>query len=329
MWISKFQILISLIIVNAINLRKYANKNPTLNGLHDQKPAIFFIDTTNFGRDVLNVSLKERASCAIESAARLNPNHQIIILFAFLKPFILEISSKNTLMVALSKYPNIIFKRIDIKNYIRHTQLNEWFKHDPLSGSLHQVSHLSDILRLVTLWKYGGTYMDYDIISLQSIESLGTNFLALESFRFVNSGIISVGKNGPGHWFLSQCLRMIPKFYDPNDRSSIGPNMVTAILRDMCVVEIAIDMVTSKCRGMRVLPWQMFNPIYTGIKSLVYQTDFASIKLIMQIIVNSTTIHLWGSQTDHLKVTKGDNSPLDIIAANQCPGVYRKLPKIY
>ena len=59
-------------------------------------------------------------------------------------------------------------------------------------------SFVSDVLRLETVYKYGGVYMDTDVELIKPIDSLLSNsaFISFESEKFVNSGnILAAEKN--------------------------------------------------------------------------------------------------------------------------------------
>lgn len=68
---------------------------------------------------------------------------------------------------ALASYSNINFNYLNITQYAESTPLDEWIRSGKLTRSLYVVSHTSDILRYLTLWKYGGTYLDLDTVSMK------------------------------------------------------------------------------------------------------------------------------------------------------------------
>lgn len=65
---------------------------------------------------------------------------------------------------------------------------------DILQESHYPTEHLSDILRYVTLWKYGGTYLDLDVITLKSFEEVEENFVGIEYDKSVGAGIINFSR---------------------------------------------------------------------------------------------------------------------------------------
>ena len=89
-----------------------------------------------------------RQLCSIESAAFNNPNSNVYL-------YSLNTFYKNKLFDA---YKNIKNVQLVPETLIKDTVLEEFWKNkrDRLLNSPYSVQHLSDLLRVVILWKYGG-----------------------------------------------------------------------------------------------------------------------------------------------------------------------------
>lgn len=96
---------------------------------------------------------------------------------------------------------------INISSYSEHTPLQSFIKTGKLDKSKYFNSHLSDVLRYLSLWKYGGTYLDLDVIVLQPLDSIPPNYAGSESENFVAAGIINLEEGGFGHQLADMCLR--------------------------------------------------------------------------------------------------------------------------
>ena len=73
-------------------------------------------------------------------------------------------------------YKNIVFARIDFANLVNNTPLADIFHK---SSQLHtkSLSHIiSDIIRVVLLWQFGGTYLDSDVISQEPVPDQASPF---------------------------------------------------------------------------------------------------------------------------------------------------------
>jgi lactosylceramide 4-alpha-galactosyltransferase len=61
-------------------------------------------------------------------------------------------------------YPNVRIWKLVISDYFKRTPLETWDFTGKVRSSDWPVSHASDVLRFITLWKYGGTYLDMDFV---------------------------------------------------------------------------------------------------------------------------------------------------------------------
>ena len=72
-------------------------------------------------------------------------------------------------MRSLSSYSNICIISINMGHYFLGTPLEHWYFCTTLNYGPYAVVHLSDALRLLTNYKFGGYY--FDMIQLRSTES--------------------------------------------------------------------------------------------------------------------------------------------------------------
>lgn len=91
--------------------------------------------------------------------------------------------------------------------YSSNTPLADWFLSDELFSSQYLNSHVSDFLRYVSLFKFGGTYLDLDVIVQKSFENISANYAGAESENFVAAGVISFHNDGIGHEIAEMCIR--------------------------------------------------------------------------------------------------------------------------
>jgi lactosylceramide 4-alpha-galactosyltransferase len=162
----------------------HPRNDPTLLTRHanqddNKENAAFFIETTGNG------TLNYRQACAVESLALHNSNLKIHVLFTDAK--INE--SLVTLQTLVKNYANVQFVRLNVDEYMAGTLMDHWYHcTDWRSGSYH-VNNLSNALRLLTVYKYGGYYFDLDIISVRPV-TYYRNFVAAESDKHVNNDVI-------------------------------------------------------------------------------------------------------------------------------------------
>lgn len=78
----------------------------------------------------------------------------------------------------LQNYANIHWRTVNLWQYSTGTKLYDWLKTDTLFGSSYVFSHMSDIVRALSLFRYGGYHMDLDLIVLKNLDDLGENFVS-------------------------------------------------------------------------------------------------------------------------------------------------------
>lgn len=141
----------------------------------------------------------------------MNPNREAFVLFTSQVGF--RNQTSLPIIDALASYSNINFNYLNLTQYVVHTPLEEWIRNEKLFRSKFLVSHTSDVLRYLSLWKYGGTYLDLDTISLRPLDTVKPNFAAAMDGTYVAVGIINV--EGPlGLSFASQFLKELKNSFD-------------------------------------------------------------------------------------------------------------------
>lgn len=165
---------------------------------------IFFVMSTVIEDDI--AKLTPRQSCAIESAARANPDWSVFVLFTSARMFSFQ---NSTNMVPLLFYSNIHFRRLNMETYAIGTPLEKFFRDNSLRNSLFIVEHTSDVLRLLTLYKYGGTYLDSDVVVMDSLNELPHNYLGSEGDGYIANGIINLQVTGYGHTVAEAFLKLV------------------------------------------------------------------------------------------------------------------------
>ena len=64
-------------------------------------------------------------------------------------------------------YKNIVLARLDFAKLVYNTPLSKIFWESSLTRFF--LNNISDIIRVVLLWQFGGTYLDSDVISLKPV----------------------------------------------------------------------------------------------------------------------------------------------------------------
>lgn len=127
------------------------------------KNSIFFFETSCTHEYGINLNLRQ--GCAVESAAKLNPNLKIFVLFLASN----IVNNKSDVITKLLTYSNINLRYLNFVKYALDTPLHDFVTSNAIFKSYWPVSHTSDLLRYLTLWKFGGTYLDLDVVLMKLI----------------------------------------------------------------------------------------------------------------------------------------------------------------
>ncbi|XP_073998650.1 lactosylceramide 4-alpha-galactosyltransferase-like isoform X2 [Rhodnius prolixus] len=206
-----------------------------------------------------------------------------------------------------------------MKSFFKSTPLEEWYAIDKLKSSRWPRSHASDILRYTSLWKYGGTYVDLDVVLLRSLKGL-SNFAGAESPRNVAAGMLSFTH---GHPLSDLAIREIRDRFKGYFWGYNGPQVITRALKKYCAVSKISKMTKEQCGGFTVFPPKVFYPIYWN-----NWRDYFSFKEANSILAQfneSLAVHLWNKFSQNEKVIVGSGQPYDRLAAKFCPRVYSTL----
>lgn len=171
--------------------------------------------------------------------------------------------------------------------------------------------HLTDYIRCLLLYNYGGTYMDMDALWIrippnQTQEFIGSDYSSVHSDRewtlddkglYLPQGVMRF-KRG---WklFREMAEGAFSAFnYDPECFNCGGPKAITSYVRERrAVLEDA---------GLTILPQKVLYPVsYLEIQKLLEPNPLAEQDMKNKIEPFSWNIHLFGKMTNHLPVQPG------------------------
>lgn len=105
-----------------------------------------------------NISIPLKILIKFQFTALMNPDHNIHVLFTSQVGF--RNTSRLPFVDVLLSYKNVHLNFLNLTRYAQKTPLEDWIKKGDLFRSQFVNSHTSDVLRYLSLWKYGGTYLD-------------------------------------------------------------------------------------------------------------------------------------------------------------------------
>lgn len=281
----------------------------TTESFKDHEPIMFFHQTSCSmnGR----IQLSPVQACAIESAARLNTNTKIIVLFASpqgITPHGIESMLARTLL----SYPNVRFYNVNLWQYIRGSIAENWLLEGKLFDHHHPPNAILDFLRLFTLYKYGGTCVDLNSIITKQLEFIPPNYFNAISPNATTIDVINLQSTGIGNSIAkSLLLDYINGLVDTKQNQ--GLNVIARVSKKLCNTEQFDTAKPLICNGIRVLPKQTFQTVAF--------TPNRKYKTTPPITVTTTILDAWNNILTNYYYS-ADSTYVDVVLAH-CPSIFR------
>ncbi|KAG5666937.1 hypothetical protein PVAND_014942 [Polypedilum vanderplanki] len=294
----------------------------------ENKKKIFFVEShTNRDRKLE----KPRQACSVESAARINPDMEVYFIFATNSSGIdMHFSD---LIEALLSYKNIHLRFLNPKEFSVGTILEDLFQKDKIKNSSYPVAHLSDILRVLLLYKYGGQYLDLDTITFTPVSFIRKeNFACAESKNIVANGILNLDLKS-GFQISYSYAKNLAEHYNPTSWGGNGPSMLTNVIKSFCPNVDLDDKKSTRCGNFTVLPQNKCYPIMYGEWSKMYQEEHT--EKMLEKVENSKPyfIHFWNKMGDfenrRFELPFTSKSAYMELAKFHCPKVYKTIKKYF
>uniref|UniRef100_A0A8D0HCU2 Alpha-1,4-N-acetylglucosaminyltransferase n=1 Tax=Sphenodon punctatus TaxID=8508 RepID=A0A8D0HCU2_SPHPU len=279
--------------------------------MSQRSKSIIFLETTN------SLEPSPLASCSVESAARIYHDRPVVFFMKGLDNNTrLGINSSSTALSFLLAMKNVFIFPLQMETLFQEMPLLPWYHKVNESQEKYWVHVSSDASRLAIIWKYGGIYMDTDVISIRPIP--GANFLAAQSSQFSSNGIFGFSHH---HWFIWSCMEDFVQHYNGDVWGNQGPYLMTRMLTGLCNLsdfQVAEDL---SCQNISFLHPQRFYPIAYPEWRQYYKVwdtwpDFN----------NSYALHLWNFMNKEQKqVVAGSNTLVENLYKIYCPTTYREL----
>ncbi|CDY67484.1 BnaCnng55220D [Brassica napus] len=251
-------------------------------------------------------SFGDRERFTIESLFNSHPNSCLILVSnsldcergtIILKPF----TDKGLKVLAITPDFSYIFK---------DTSAEKWFerlKKGMFSpGVIPFEQNLSNLLRLVLLYKFGGIYLDTDFIILKSLTNLhnviGAQAVDLVTRKWsrLNNAVLIFDKNHP---LLERFINEFTRTFNGNKWGHNGPYLVSRVVARINSSSLEL--------GFSVLPPSAFYPVdWTRIRGFHRASTNESEanwsrKRLMHLRKHSFAVHLWNRESKKLRIEEG------------------------
>ncbi|XP_048460176.1 alpha-1,4-N-acetylglucosaminyltransferase-like isoform X1 [Rhincodon typus] len=284
------------------------------------EPGIMFLQSSS----ELNPS--PLVMCSIESAARLNPNKPV---YFFMKAFNGSVSTYREPeyrgIPLLSSFKNVVILPLNPKELFSDTPLAGWYEKVDPSKERHWLHVLADGCRLALLWKYGGIYLDTDIISLKPLDF--RNFICAESEHSANNAALGFNRS---HSFIESCLRDFVEKYIGGVWGQQGPRLITRMLKKWSGTDNLQNLFNKDCNGIVYLSNNWFYPIPYSNWGRYFQKNTwnKTSNEIEKEFSKTSGVHVWHYMFGNKKVQiKESQSLIEYFFSNYCPSTYETIPK--
>lgn len=285
------------------------------------RPGIYFVDTTCTSSFSNKLILTPRQGCAIESAARKNPNSDIYLLLASWTTMDINQQSKESedmVVRKLSIYPNVLFRYLNLANFFTNTTFEDWFHNKTYNTQPFGVDHMHQLIRWIVLHKFGGTYLDMNLLSVRSVESDPDNVVGFDDDELIVTSVVKFTNNGIGGVFLKKFIMEMKMNYNSEEINTFDKTLMH-LLRKRCRVILPVEMDLVVCKGVYVssglshpIEWNLWK----DINATIVNNDFKKIWSIIAKIKNSKLTKLWDRSVS--KEGKGRNQLQDTVI-DICP----------
>jgi hypothetical protein len=147
----------------------------------------------------------------------------------------------------------------DEEFYFRNSPLEQWYMKGGWHKSPFRVEHMSDYIRIVSLHKEGGMFLDLDIVTMKPYDGyLFRNFTLIESSLNdqITNAVMHLDR---GHRLIREIIDLLAEEYDPDEYTFHGPQVMSLALSRLCNMTFSHQ--RSPCPDVHMLPHHYFYPI--------------------------------------------------------------------
>lgn len=273
---------------------------------------IFFVETTcAVDENASHLQLTPRQACAVESAVKYNEKAHIYVLHTCPK---------------LEPVTGAHFHHISLLSFLGGTPVENLVTSGALAQSQYPKEHASDVLRYTALWKYGGIYLDMDIVVTKNLDPLGENWAGAESNDVIGSCALamSASEGSPGFKVAEASVIELKDNFNGDSWGHNGPGLITRVLQKFCYKDKVSDM--HNCSGFYVLPASQLFPIPYRLWRQYF--DPAAANQTLQLLKEAYTVHVWNKLSSEEQFAD-PHSAYATLAQSHCPMTYKQYNKAF
>ncbi|KAJ3015146.1 UNVERIFIED_CONTAM: hypothetical protein HDU68_012866 [Siphonaria sp. JEL0065] len=257
-----------------------------------------------------------RYLCALESAARQNRNHSLIMYARNVSDF-LNATKEWRERATETLGPQLTILPLDWAEMFEGTPLQKWWENETYKQSTWVDQNLGNAFRLAVLYKHGGVYLDSDIISLNPLGGMGRSVAMQTGPKLMNNAFFSFGKEDK---FVYDMMEEFVAGFNGTVWGRNGPRMVERTYKRHCVAPATTEkFVPAPECDFAIAPPARFFPISFGGRKKVMQPWKESCSLLNSLAKDSIGVHWWnkGMKAQDIKT----ETVLEVLMKHHCPAV--------
>ena len=202
---------------------------------------------------------------------------------------------------------------MNITHLISGSPLVPLFEDGKLNSSCCPTLHRSDLLRMATLYRYGGWYNDLDIVTINKTNDIVDNIVAANG-PFISNAVLMFEKKSE---FLGSVMQKAAGAFDGRGWNSMGPPLLTKTLRkcDLANKRRGLLGKHPKC-GVTVLTHDLFYPVEARMQEELFKQKVD--RKWRNLFKKSLLVHFYGQITSGRYV---------MITANTCISIMLQVPR--
>lgn len=216
---------------------------------------------------------------------------------------------------ALLSYKNVRLAYLEVEEFAKNSPLELWFSKDETLRSDNIKERDSNMLRMLVLWKYSGTYFDFDVVVKKPVSSIGSNFACITNEGIINSAILNLKPKLGKTIAEASFNNLLNGSSQADDKTAV----LSTILEQMCNTTNPVEMTREKCDGFKVLSAEDCNPINSPSWGMFFHENYAN--HVEEATKDSFAIRFWDELTHNISLSTHSRSPYIRIAEKFCPKV--------
>ncbi|KAI8616655.1 nucleotide-diphospho-sugar transferase [Chytriomyces sp. MP71] len=255
-----------------------------------------------------------RYLCALESAARHNQQHTVLLHARD------PVAFHTATRAWRASLPSAIRARIriealDFPRTFSDTPLEPWHAQQTHLQSKWVDQNLGNAFRLAVVYKRGGVYLDLDIISVNALSARGVlgRSLAMQDKDAMNNAFLAFPS---GDAFVWVAMEEFVHGFNGNVWGKNGPEVITRTYKKRCKKDPQ-----PFCEGLSIAPVQRFYPFGYKQKHVMFE-DWRTQCDVMQRMANeSVGMHWWNRRAKSVEVMS-NATVLAVVMKAHCPALF-------